>query len=303
MIKLKHIILVAIASIFIYACSSNNGLVDEFDHEGQAVIDNDTLVKYLTNHYYDATIDSIKPLITGETALIDDSKLKTQDITENDIDYKLYYYVEREGTPAPKLDVIPEPYPERDGFPTVLDSILVTYHLGYLSTATTYEAVQELNTATWFDPITVFVRGWLYGFTHFKGGENNTVNGPITYENGGKGVLIIPSGLAYRNLTTIILPANSNLIYYVNLFDVAENTDHDLDGLPSYLEIEDATVESDPRFVDTDGDLFANYRDSDDDNDGVLTKDEDTNDDGDPRNDFSDPSNPTVPDYLNRNIK
>ena len=66
---------------------------DDFDHAGQAVIDNDSLVKYLTNHYYDSTIDSIKPLVSGETALIDDSKLKTQDITENEIDYKLYYYV------------------------------------------------------------------------------------------------------------------------------------------------------------------------------------------------------------------
>ena len=30
---------------------------------------------------------------------------------------------------------------------------------------------------------------------------------------------------------------------------------------------------------------------------------EDANGDGDPRNDFSDPSNPTLPDYLNPKIK
>ena len=34
----------------------------------------------------------------------------------------------------------------------------------------------------------------------------------------------------------------------------------------------------------------------------VLTKDEDANGDGDPRNDFSDPKNPNLPDYLNPNI-
>mgnify|MGYP003637660001 CR=1 FL=1 len=45
------------------------------------------------------------------------------------------------------------------------------------------------------------------------------------------------------------------------------------------------------------------YKDADDDNDGVPTKREDANKDGDPRNDFSDPSNPTIPDYLNPNIK
>jgi len=34
-----------------------------------------------------------------------------------------------------------------------------------------------------------------------------------------------------------------------------------------------------------------------------LTINEDANGDGDPRNDFSDPSNPTLPDYLNPKIK
>ena len=39
----------------------------------------------------------------------------------------------------------------------------------------------------------------------------------------------------------------------------------------------------------------------DDDNDGVLTKDE-GGADGDPINDFNDPNNPTLPDYLNPDV-
>lgn len=291
MIKLKHIIVVAIASVLIYACSSNGSTVDNFDHAGQAVIDNDTLVKYLTNHYYDSTIDSIKPLVTGKTALIDDAKLKTQDITENEIDYKLYYYVLREGTPDPVK-----------GFPTSLDSVLTKYQGRQLTTTTVAEVFETQNSPSWFT-LDAVIRGWSKGFTHFKGGKNITGNGPITFENGGKGYLFIPSGLAYRNTQGGAISPNRCLVFRIELFDIVENTDHDNDGLPSYLEIEDASVESDPRLVNTDSDQFPNYRDNDDDNDGVLTINEDANGDGDPRNDFSDPNNPTLPDYLNPKIK
>ena len=47
--------------------------------------------------------------------------------------------------------------------------------------------------------------------------------------------------------------------------------------------------------------LEPNFTDPDDDNDGVLTKDE-GGADGDPTNDFNDPNNPTLPDYLNPDI-
>ena len=289
MIKLKHIIVVAIASVLIYACSSNTSLVDDFDHAGQAVIDNDSLVKYLTNHYYDSTIDSIKPLVSGETALIDDSKLKTQDITENEIDYKLYYYVLNEGSPDPVK-----------GFPTPMDSILTKYQGRQLSKASDATVFETQDIPTWFTLNSV-VTGWSNGFTHFKGGKNITNNGPIIYENGGKGYLFIPSGLGYGNTLRGSIEANSNLIFRFELYDFVENTDHDNDGLASSLEIEDVNVESDPRLVNTDGDQLPNYRDDDDDNDGVLTINEDANGDGDPRNDDTDGDG--IPDYLDPDTK
>jgi hypothetical protein len=291
MIKLKHIIVVAIASVLIYACSTNGTAVEEFDHSAQALIDNDTLVKYLNTHYYDATIDSIKPLVTGKTALIDDVNLKTEDVVDREVDYKLYYYIVREGDPNPTK-----------GFPTTMDSVLTKYQ-GRQLVSTSEETIFETrNTPIWFS-LHSLVRGWAYGFTHFKGGENITNNGPITYQNGGKGYLFIPSGLGYRNFDNGNIIANTCLLFRFDLLDTVENTDHDNDGLPSYLEIQDASVQSDQRFVDTDGDSLSNFLDSDDDNDGVLTKNEDANGDGDPRNDFSDPANPTLPDYLNPNIK
>ena len=63
--------------------------------------------------------------------------------------------------------------------------------------------------------------------------------------------------------------------------------------------MEDIDGDGDPRNDDTDGDFTPNYLDTDDDGDGVYSIEEDANKDGNPANDFSDPSNPTLPDYLN----
>ncbi len=292
MIKIKNILIIAIASILIYACSASNPLIDNFDHAAQALKDNDTLVKYLSNHYYDAVIDSIKPIATGKTALIDDANLKTQDVNFDDIDYKLYYYIVKQGIPNPVK-----------GNPTIMDSVLTKYQGSQITTTSFTEVFETQQTPVWLT-LDAVIKGWSYGFTHFKGGKNSTTNGPITYQDSGKGFLFIPSGMAYRNLETGgNITANSCLVFRVELLDFVENTDHDNDGLASYLEIADASVESDPTKVDSDGDFIANFKDADDDNDGVPTIKEDTNKDGDPRNDFSDPTNPTLPDYLNPKIK
>lgn len=294
MVKLKHILVVAIASILMYSCNNGNSLAN-FDHVGQAKIDNDTLVKYLSNHYYDIDKDSIKPMVTGKTSLLDDPKLHTQDITEyvngQDIDYKLYYYIVEQGTPVPAKSS-----------PKITDSILTTYQGRYLTNTIKPVVFETQKLASWLT-LDVVVRGWTHGFTHFKGGENITNNGPITYKNFGRGYIIFPSGLGYQNRVNGQIPANSPLIFKISLLDLVENTDHDNDGLPSYLEIVDAAVQADVRRIDTDNDNIANYLDNDDDGDGILTKYEDKNGDGDPRNDFSDPNNPTIPDYLNKKIK
>ncbi len=288
MIKFKNILIVAIASILIYACSDDNPLVDDFDHAAQASKDQDTLVKYLSSFYYDVTIDSIKPLVDGKTALIDDVNLKVQDVVENEIDYKLYYYVVREGTPNPIK-----------GFPTVMDSVLTKYQGSQIenNTAKVFEFRLSPN---WFT-LDAVIRGWSEGFTHFRGGENVTNNGPITYINSGKGYIFMPSGLGYRNFMSGAVEANACLVFRIELLDLVEDTDHDNDGLASILEIEDASVESDPKRVNTDGDSFLNYKDADDDNDGKLTIDEDANNDGDPRND--DANGNGIPDYLDPDTK
>ena len=291
MIKIKNILAFIFATILIYSCGSRiNSFVDDFDYEAQALIDNDTLIQFLKNHYYDTSVDSIKALISGEVPLYEDiDHLKSMSITENEIDYTLYYYVKKEGTP--NLD---------KGNPTVMDSVFVNYHGQRIVNTDSISNPFDSNTNIWF-ALSGVIRGWSYGFTNFKGGDNVTNNGPITYENGGKGVLFIPSGLAYANSGTGSILPNECLLFYIELHDFIKDTDHDNDGIASIFE--DPDNNDDPRDDDTDQDRYPNYLDTDDDGDGILTINEDANGDGNPANDFSDANNPTLPDYLNPAIK
>lgn len=294
MIKFKHVFLVGVVSLLVYACGSQGGIpVDNFDHAAQAVRDNDTIVKFLQNHYYDATEDIVKQIDAGQTSLFNDTKLRTQDVVETinnvDIDYKLYTYIIDEGTSS-------------KGNPTVVDSVLVSYNGQRIINTERISGDFDRNVDRWFVLGAGVIRGWSYGFTNFKGGENiTTPNNPLTYENTGKGIIFIPSGLAYRNLGNGAILGNESLIFYIELNDIVVDTDADRDGIPSIQE--DINGDGIPWNDDTDEDNAFNFVDNDDDGDGILTRFEDANKDGDPTNDFSDPNNPTLPDYLNPSIR
>jgi len=289
--KLKNIFALCILSVFAYACgNSDTTPIEVFDNEAQALIDKDSLSIFFTKHYYDTAVDSVKTLVAGATPLSEDANLKTMNVTENEIEYELYYYIaEPEHVGTPTID---------KGSPTSLDSVFVKYEgfrINGTDSITPRFEIREIP--IWFTLNSV-IRGWSYGFTNFKNGDNITDNGPITYENEGNGILFIPSGLAYGNSgTSGSIRSNENLIFYIRLFDFVKDTDHDNDGVPSWLE--DPDGDGDPRNDDTNGDFFVNYLDGDDDGDGVATIDEDANGDGNPANDFSDPDNPTLADYLN----
>ena len=117
--KIKNILAVAFVIILIHSCGSDTTVaVDDFDNEAQALIDNDTLVQFLKNHYYDTSENSVKALVPGQIALHDDQEnLKSMSITENDIAYTLYYYTAQIGTPS--ID---------KGKPSLMDSVFVKYN-------------------------------------------------------------------------------------------------------------------------------------------------------------------------------
>ena len=72
---IKKIIAIAFFAVLVYSCEEDYSYTNPFseiDHEALAISDNDTLVAFLKNHYFDKTLDSVKPLISGEVSLYED---------------------------------------------------------------------------------------------------------------------------------------------------------------------------------------------------------------------------------------
>ncbi|WP_298366936.1 FKBP-type peptidyl-prolyl cis-trans isomerase [uncultured Lutibacter sp.] len=251
--KIKYFIVLFVIGLAIFSCNKDDDENDNFDAEAQAVIDNDALISYLQTHYLNEEDGGLWTIENGESSLMDDVRLKSQTIEKNDINYTLYYLKQFEGS--------------GDIFPTRADSVLVTY-TGMKLDSVVFDSASNI---VWL-PLTSVIDGWSYGFEHFKGGELKLNDDEsFYYENSGKGILFIPSGLAYGNITQTLIPENSPLIFEIDLKAVKQ-TDHDTDGILSIDE--DIDNDGDVRNDDTDGDLIPNYLDADDDGDGILTKDE-----------------------------
>lgn len=273
--RIKIFCLIVVLSAIFYSCNDDtNGFV--FDHAAQAIIDDEALVDYLQTHYYDQSVDSIKTVDNGQTSFY--SQVETMEVEVNDINYKLYYIVSEQGV----------------GYqPSKVDNVLITYR-GETMDGTIFDDKPSITVGNPWINLTGVVNGWTYGIPNFKGGTNiSTPNQPLMFENYGRGFLFFPSGLGYRNAPQVSIPANSPLIFKIEL-QYAEPADHDDDNVISNNE--DIDGDGDVTNDDTDEDLFPNYLDNDDDGDGILTKDEDTNEDGNPMNDDSDGDG--TPNYL-----
>ena len=162
--------------------------------------------------------------------------------------------------------------------------------------------------------LTSTIAGWGRVLPEYNNAEDFVINsdGTVTYNNPGIGIMFLPSGLGYYSAAAGSVPVYSNLIFKFKVFQ-SEVNDHDFDNVPSHLE--DLNRDYDLTNDDTDEDTFADFVDSDDDNDGTLTIDEDLepdsdltvdrDGDGDPTNDIGDgdPTNDDtdgdgIPNYL-----
>ncbi|MDT8416599.1 MAG: FKBP-type peptidyl-prolyl cis-trans isomerase [Lutibacter sp.] len=271
--KFKNIFFILALSAVIFSCKKDDDN-PSFDAAKQALEDDVTLIDYLQKHYLNETDGGIWTIKNGETPLMD--QVEVQNITKNDIDYKLYYLSQSEGLTIS---------------PTRVDSVLTTY-TGMLLDSTVFDSRSAL---TWL-PLTGVIDGWAYGFTNFKGGTKvlNT-DESFFYENAGKGILFIPSGLGFGNIGQSVIPSNSPLVFQITLNDV-NIADHDNDGVLSKLEFPIGS--DDYKTFDTDGDGIANYLDADDDGDSKLTRDEDTNNNGNWLDDDTDGDG--IPDFLDK---
>lgn len=273
--KLKYLFIV-ILGIGIFSCSDDDDSdTDNHDPVAQALIDDEILIEFLKTHYYteEKEIDTIR---NGDTPLYD--IVTTDEMEYNDIEYKMYYFVDQQGVGQQS---------------SRSDSVQILYR-GFLLDSTKFDQNTSYTaTKSWFY-LPQTIPGFRYGVSYYKEGEKVIYpDESFGYENTGNGVFFMPSGLAYANFGTVTIPSNSPLYYFIDLGKVIEadgdgdlvsNNDEDLDG--------DGDVYND----DTDGDLLPDFQDIDDDDDGIFTRLEDIDGDGDPRNDDTDGDG--IPNYL-----
>lgn len=259
-----------------------------------------TITSYLSTHYYNYEEFDTPPegfdyqIKFGERkgdnadkrSLAED--VKEQTFNFQDVDYKLYTLVVREGEGRQA---------------TYADSVFMNYN-GRLFTD---ERFDGSTTPLWFNLPGVLtssgisgnaVFGFANGVSSFKGaseiGQND--DGTLKFSNDyGIGAIFIPAGLAYFSLAQGSIPAYSSIMFTIDLYDVVENTDGDHDGVPNI--IEDLNKNNTLLDDDTDGNFAQNFVDQDDDGDGILTRDEIIiNTDG--SIEYPDTDGDKIPDYL-----
>ncbi len=171
-------------------------------------------------------------------------------------------------------------------------SVVDSVYLSYEGKLLDGQVFDSRTSPVWFDNTSV-VSGFRNGVSNFAPGTYTVAdNGVVTFEDYGQGLIFMPSGLGYYNRAQGGIPAYSPLIFEVLVYTIAR-ADHDGDGI--YSRDEDVDLDGNPLNDDTDGDTIVNCYDADDDGDGILTQFEyDEDEDGVP----DDTDGDGIPDYL-----
>ncbi|MEP1487220.1 MAG: hypothetical protein ABJL44_05450 [Algibacter sp.] len=266
---------------------------DEVQEEDLVLIET-----YLNTHYYNSTAFEavLNPSIAhleiteladgesvpdGHTLLKNSPLLEIEPVVYADTDYQFYVLKLNQGG--------------GESSPNFSDEVRVNYE-GFLldDDATIFDSAVN---PVLFD-LTTLIPGWrktmpLFNTAKPFDGDETGGDGTVDFIDRGVGVMFLPSGLAYFSSATTGISSYTPIAFKFDLVQAYE-TDHDGDGIPSYLEdlngdgefsiadAEDETVTHD----DTDGDFTPDYFDADDDDDGVPTINEDIDGDGDPTNDI-----------------
>ncbi len=261
----------------------------------QYATDNDLIENYLKTHYIEntgATDDqdvklSLIPTGGNQASIMTYLDLPTFpsltfiEVNLHGVNYKVYYLKLKDG------DAVNGTKPKR------VDLVLASYDGSYLAKDAEPKRFEYVPYPDNYFDLSRTIVGWQEIFPFFTSGvmsENPGPNGPI-YSGFGAGVMFLPSGLGYFNITTATIPAYSPLIFSFKLYD-AKKSDQDGDKIYS----DDEDLNGDGKFTndDTDGDGIQNYLDADDDGDGYLTKNEIKKPSGAPGLSLYYPYNPVI---------
>ncbi len=313
--KLKLFSLV-ILSITAFSCGDDDGILDgesaPLRSLTEVAAENDTEIReFLETHFYNYE-DFIEPVDPTF-----DFKIKIDTISgDNSGKTPLINQVEEKKVKVSAFEFLVEGEEDIEhsyyflsarqgtgGLPTIADSTFVRYQGSFLDG----EVFDENSTGTWWDnPSFQFpnlgtmkaFRGVGEGVTNIASGSTiiDNPDGTFGVEGYGVGMIIIPSGLGTFNGVRRTIGAYSPLIFKIDVLWKILDTDHDNDGIPSIEE----DLEPDGVLVNdnTDGDLSPNYLDTDDDDDGISTRDEISDDDGNIIIPYPDCDNDGIPDYL-----
>ena len=264
---------------------------------------------------YRIKIDTIAGDNAGKTPLLDmmrSTVIKVSssehglpdEVEEDNVQHTLYYLSAR--PTFAELDAM-GPNPAVGAYPTVADSVYVRYE-GKLLNGFSFDGA--FYNPVWFDlaqlqDLTQGFRGFSEGIPFLKtgGAPIDNGDGTVSVEEYGVGMIVFPSGLANYNSATGDIPAYTPLLFTIDLFTMNQ-TDHDNDGIPSIMEdvngngflYDDNTDEDEEDRLRTV--RYANFLDGDDDGDGISTRSEISNANGQIITPYPDTDNDGVPDYL-----
>ena len=252
----------------------------------QALEDDAAIQEYLATHFFELvedgnggqkiSIDTIAgenasraPMANGVSTQIINVSSSHFGLSQEEIDipHTLYFISAREGN--------------EDGIqPTFADSTLIKYE-GSLLNRTRFDGS---TTFSWQE-LPNFLRGYANGIANLKSGtpEGLVLNsdGTSYYTDSGMGIVIMPSGLGYfLSSPSAAIPSYAPLVFTFEVGNAIPDTDTDNDGIPSIME----DLDGNGYLFDDNSDFeseqnagappVANFRDPDDDDDGIPTRDE-----------------------------
>lgn len=305
--KMKNSVVILLVLFLALSCKKDDdsGVVAiELRSWSEVALEDDAeILEYLKTHFYnyedfpnsDPNFDNVIVLDTlagdnaNKTPLFDQKEsfkvTVASNTDEGDVEHTLYYVMANEGVGES---------------PTEQDSTYLKYEGlrldGFVFNNWTLAPV-------WFDlPGELsntnpgVIRGFKNGLPKFKSGGEVIENGDGTFKvlDTGVGLIFVPSGLAYFSGTQPGA-SYSPIIFKIELLR-SNTADHDRDGVPS----KDEDLDGDKNAVNdnTDGDNFPDYLDGDDDGDGIATRTEIEDGNGNIVIPYPDTDNDGTPDYL-----